>query len=192
MTEALLDLVPVYGTALVFWSTLLGCFGVPAPATVSLLVAGAFISFGEMHFVPVFLAGLAGGLIGDQLGFWLGVKGNQWADRITHRPRMAHRLERAKAISTRWGGFGVFITRWALSPIGPFVNILSGMAGMNWTRFTLYTIAGKIVWVGLFVGLGLAFSHSIEEIAETSGVLAWVLVTAAAVISLIPFAPGRR
>ncbi len=192
MTEALLDLVPLYGTSLVFWSTLLGCFGVPAPATVSLLAAGAFISLGEMHLVPVFLAGLAGGLIGDQLGYWLGVRGDEWASRITHRPKLAQRLERAKAISARWGGFGVFMTRWALSPVGPIINVLSGMAGMKWARFTLYTIAGKIVWVGLFVGLGLVFSHSIEEIAKTSGVLAWILVTAAVIITMLPFTPGRH
>jgi membrane-associated protein len=192
LTETLLDLVPVYGVALVFWSTLLGCFGVPAPATVSLLVAGAFVATGEMDLVPVVVSGLAGGLIGDQLGYWIGVRGGRWSERMTLRPRTAERLERAKTITTRWGGFGVFITRWALSPIGPVINVLSGMAGMGWTRFTLYTIAGKVVWVGLFVGLGLAFSRSVAEIAETSGVLAWVLVIAAIVVTIVPMVPGGR
>lgn len=192
MTEILLDLVPVYGVALVFWSTLLGCFGVPAPATVSLLAAGAFVATGDMDLTPVIVAGLAGGLIGDQIGYWIGVRGGRWSERMTLRPQIVERIEKAKDISSRWGGFGVFMTRWALSPIGPIVNILSGMAGMGWTRFTLYTILGKVVWVGLFVGLGLAFSRSVAEIAQTSGALAWILVIAVTIVTVVPFGPGKR
>jgi membrane-associated protein len=84
-------------------------------------------------------------------------------------------MERARALSERWGGAGVFFSRWLFAPLGPSVNLVSGMVGAAWARFTFFDVLGEIVWVTLYLSLGYAFSRSIVEIAELTGDLAWFL-----------------
>jgi membrane-associated protein len=176
--DTLLDLVPVYGVAVVFAAVALGCFGVPAPATVSLVVAGAFIASGDLALVPVLVTGFVAAIIGDQAGYWAGVSGSRWAERLQASTRTGDTIAKSRALIRRWGPLGVFLSRWLVSPLGPPVNVASGMLGMPWPVFTAAGVAGKAIWVGLFTGLGYAFSHSLATVAEVSGTIAWSLVLA--------------
>jgi membrane-associated protein len=56
------------------------------------------------------------------------------------------------------------------------------MVGATWRRFTLFAVLGELVWVGLYMALGFAFSRSIVAIADLTGDLAWFLVAAAAAL----------
>lgn len=176
MLDTLIDLVPVYGTLLVFVAVVLGCFGVPAPATVSLIVAGAFVASGDLGLVPVAAIGLLGAVIGDQAGYWAGVRGSRWAGRLSGSPGAAETMARARAFTARRGGLAVFLSRWLFSPLGPAVNVASGLLGMPWLRFTLCAVPGKAIWVALFVGLGYAFSQNLALVAEVSGSVALAVV----------------
>lgn len=73
-----------------------------------------------------------------------------------------------------------FFTRWLLSALGPYVNLIAGAMNMSWLRFSLAGVAGEIVWVGLYVGLGAGFSAYILQIADiasnASGFLAAAVV----------------
>jgi membrane-associated protein len=172
--DTLLALIPVYGVTLVFTSVALGCFGVPAPATVSLVVAGAFVEAGQVPLVPVVAAGLLGAATGAQAGYWVGVRGGGWAAR--RGVARARSFARAREWIARWGAAGVFLSQWLMSPLGPPINVASGMLGMPWGRFTVWCAIGQAIWVGLFVGLGYAFSHSLPLIVDLSRSLGLVLV----------------
>jgi membrane-associated protein len=77
----------------------LGCFGVPAPATVSLVVAGAFVASGDLALAPVLAVGFVGAIIGDQAGYWAGVSGSRWAERLQGAPVRGDAIARARASS---------------------------------------------------------------------------------------------
>jgi membrane protein DedA with SNARE-associated domain len=86
----MLGLVPTYGPLAVFVAALLGCFGVPVPGTLVLLAAGAFAASGEMAIGKVVTGGLAGAIVGDQAGYWLGAFGSDGAvQRLTRRRQVA-------------------------------------------------------------------------------------------------------
>ena len=74
------------------------------------------------------------------------------------------------------GGWGIFLSRWLLTPLGPFVNITSGLSGYSWPRFLFYDILGEALWVTLYVLLGKFFSDSVEEIGDMLGDLTWTVV----------------
>jgi len=79
----------------------------------------------------------------------------------------------------------VFFSRWLVSPLGPYVNFLSGGTRVNWLTFTLWDIAGEAVWVGLYVGLGFAFSDQLEAVGQILGNLSGALAA-----GLVTFALG--
>jgi membrane protein DedA with SNARE-associated domain len=175
VTELLMGLVPAYGAAAIFLVTAVSCLGVPVPGSLALLVGGSFVASGDLGLGAVAGAGLGGALMGDQAGYWLGAVGGERAQAFAGRHGLASAIERARALSERWGGAGVFFSRWLFAPLGPSVNLVSGMVGAAWARFTIYDALGEIVWVTLYISLGYVFSRSIVEIAELTGDLAWFL-----------------
>ena len=120
MTETLLGLVPTFGPLAVFAATLLGCFGFPVPGSLVLLSAGSFVASGEMALAAVLFGGLAGAIIGDQAGYWLGAYGGEAiVQRLSRRHQSAAGLSAARAFTLRWGKLGVFFSRWLVAPLGP-------------------------------------------------------------------------
>jgi membrane protein DedA with SNARE-associated domain len=165
--DALFVTVATYGSIAVFVITFLSCLAVPVPASVIMLIGGAFAASGDLQLVKVALSAYAGAVIGDQVGFLLGRAGvgalERWA---AARRSRAFLLGRARASIHRWGGLGVFFSRWFVSPLGPWVNFASGAGRMHWARFTAWGAAGEAMWVGLYVGLGYIFAESLPAVVE--------------------------
>jgi membrane protein DedA with SNARE-associated domain len=185
MTEAMLGLVPTYGPLAVFAATILSCFGVPIPGALVLLAAGSFVASGEMALTAVLVGGLAGAIIGDQAGYWLGAHGGESIVlRISRRHQLATALGAAKAFAVRWGRLSVFLSRWLVAPLGPPINLVAGPLGMSWLAFSLIGGLGEVVWVCGYVALGYAFSQSIVAISTLLGDLAWFLAAGGTAVLL--------
>lgn len=185
MIDTLIGLVPDHGPWIVTLATYLSCLAVPVPTSLIMLSAGAFTAAGDLSLTVTVLGALAGAVAGDQTGFAIGRRGGGLLARIAARPgRRRATLERAQRLVERWGGLGVFLSRWLLSPLGPYVNFVTGAAGMSWARFTLFGTAGEAVWVGLYIGLGHAFAGQIEAVAELAGNLSGFLAAGALTLGL--------
>jgi membrane protein DedA with SNARE-associated domain len=52
------------------------------------------------------------------------------------------------------------------------------MAGLPWLVFTVAGVAGETIWVGLYIGLGMVFSTSIQALADVLGTLSWLILAA--------------
>lgn len=155
----------------------LSCLGIPVPTSLAMLAVGALVAEGEMELGPVIGYGIAGAVAGDQIGYFIGrLGGPPVAARLSARFPVAAAIDRARALVRRWGGLAVFFTRWLLSPTGPYVNLVSGMAPLSWLRFTIAGVAGETVWVCLYVALGMTFSESVQTLADLLGNLSLFLV----------------
>jgi membrane protein DedA with SNARE-associated domain len=62
----------------------------------------------------------------------------------------------------RRGSAAVFLSRWFVAALGPYVNLAAGAARLPWSKFTFWGIAGEAVWVALYVGLGHSFTGNLE------------------------------
>lgn len=185
MTDQLLSLLSIYGLPALFAVLVVASVGAPLPVTFLLVAAGSFVEQGELNLWEVCALACAGAVVGDQIGYAVGRFGGRGLVRkITARFGGGSAVERAEAFAHRWGGAGVFLSRWLFTPLGPWINLSSGEARYPWLRFTLWDVAGEALWVVLYVSLGRLFSGSVQELADLLGNLAWVAVGALATLVL--------
>lgn len=185
MIDDLLALVPQFGPPLVGLTTFLSCLALPVPSSLLMLTAGGFAAAGDLALAETALLALAGAVLGDQAGYLIGTTGSAALRRhLSGGGRRAAVAGRAAALAERWGGTGVFLSRWLFSPLGPYVNFAAGAAGIGWPRFTLWGAAGEAVWVTLYVGLGYAFAANIEALASVLGNLSGTLAAGAVTVGL--------
>jgi membrane-associated protein len=185
MTAWLLALVPQYGLWLLAATTFLSCLALPFPASILMLTAGGFAAAGDLVLWQAFLAAAAGGIAGDQLGYWAGRGlGTPTLARLRKDPGRDKLLARADALMRRRGITAVFLSRWLLSPLGPWVNLIAGSTSYAWLRFTLAGIAGESVWAGLYIGAGFGFGGNVEAASEMLGSVLGLVGALGAVIAL--------
>jgi len=148
-------------------------------------VTGALVSQGVMNFwLSIALAGL-GSVIGDQIGYAIGRwGGSALIERFGDFLGGREKLQAAEAKARRWGGPGVFLTRWLLSALGPAVNLVSGTAGYPWARFVFWDVVGEFLGVTIYILLGRIFSDRVIELDAVLGDLSWTLLAAAAAVVL--------
>jgi membrane-associated protein len=184
MTDQVLALLPLYGAIALFGILIVSCAGFPGPASLLLLVVGSFVAQGEMTLWQVLVAGIAGAVIGDQIGFLAGrVGGRMLLGRITKI--VGHTgIKRAEAFTMRWGGAAIFFSRWLVNPLGPWINLSSGIADYPWIRFILWDVLGEVFWVVLLITLGEIFSDRVQSLTDVLGHLAWFIVGAICVAIL--------
>lgn len=185
MTDWLLALVPTYGLWLLAATTFCSCLALPFPASILMLTAGGFVAAGDLVLWQTFGAAAAGGIAGDQVGFWAGRwLGKPLLTRLRADPARDKLLGRAVDIMDKRGVVAVFLTRWLFSPLGPWVNLTAGSTSYAWLPFTIAGVAGEAVWSGLYVGMGYGFGGNIEAASDMLGSILGVLAGGGAVIIL--------
>lgn len=185
MTDWLLGLVPQYGLWLLAATTFFSCLALPFPASILMLTAGGFAAAGDLVLWQAFLAAAAGGVAGDQLGYWAGRGvGHSVLSRLRKDPARDRLLARADAMMDRRGVLAVFLSRWLVSPLGPYVNLIAGSTAYGWPRFTAAGVAGESVWAGLYVGFGYGFAGNVEAASQALGSALGMVGGAGAVLAL--------
>jgi membrane protein DedA with SNARE-associated domain len=185
VTGTLLALVPVWGLWLVAGTTLASCLALPIPASLMMLAAGGFAAAGDLVLWQVAAAALGGAVAGDQLGYLAGRSGGARVLSALARDgtrRVA--LDKAAAMMAARGAGAVFLTRWLLSPLGPWVNLTAGSLAMSWPRFTLAGLAGEAVWVGLYTGIGHVFGGNLQAASAMAGSVLGFLAAGAVALAL--------
>src|SRR5437667_158290 len=178
LSEQLLAALSIYGLPLLFGVIMVSSIGIPFPISLLLVAAGSFVEQGDMKFWQVILLASAGAIAGDQIGYAIG----RWGGR-----RFAYKasgwfkggefsLRRAESAARKWEGLGVFLSRWLVTPLGPWLNLTSGFTEYPWHRFLLWDALGEILWVLIYVGIGRIFSDRVQAMSEVLGNLAWVII----------------
>jgi membrane protein DedA with SNARE-associated domain len=181
---ALLELVPDWGALVVGLANLLACMALPIPASLVMLAAGAFIGSGDLSAPAVWAAAILGAVAGDQIGYLIGRYGLlRLSGRLRPHRRAAQMAQEAGQWLERRRIPALFLSRWLVSALGPYVNFAAGAARMRWIDFTLPATAGELVWVTIYLGLGWRFSRDIEDIGSALGSLG--LAVSAGVVAVL-------
>jgi membrane protein DedA with SNARE-associated domain len=176
-TDQLLGAVLVYGVPLLFVVIAVASVGVPFPVSLTLVAAGSFAKQGEMKLLPVIVAASLAAILGDQIGYGISRwGGRRLINRITRRIGGDEKIKKAEALSKKWGGPGIFFSRWLITELGPWLNVTSGITGYPWRHFIVWDVLGEVLWVVLYVMLGYIFSDKVQYIAEILGNLAWAIL----------------
>lgn len=195
MTELFFSLVSTHGTLIIAVTTFLSCLALPIPSSFVMLAGGAFAASGDLDLWAVVAAAYGGAVLGDQTGFRAGRYGGRvLEERVGRAPARAALLARARTYVDRWGVAGVFFSTWLVAPLGPWVNIAAGAAGMGALRFTIWDALGEAVWVAIYVGLGYAFAANIDALSAVlgNGVAAITALAVAAALGALLVQAARR
>jgi membrane protein DedA with SNARE-associated domain len=177
ITDQVLSALLVYGLPVLFGVIMICSVGIPFPVSLVLVAAGSFVEQGEMKLWQVIAVASVAAVLGDQIGYWLSRwGGRRLINRISHKIGGERKIKQAEALTKRWSGAGIFLSRWLVTALGPWVNVTSGIAAYPWRRFLLWDVLGEVLWVVLYVVLGYVFSNRVQAIAEILGNLAWVVV----------------
>ena len=177
ITDQLLAALSQYGLPMLFGVTAIAAVGVPLPISLMLVAAGSFVELGEMKLWQVIVVAGAAAVLGDQVGYALGRWGGQrLLARVKRRKDGVAKITQAQRFAQRWGGAGIFFSRWLVTPLGPWLNLTSGIAAYPWSRFLCWDVLGELLWVIAYVMLGKFFSDRIQALVEVLGNLGWVIV----------------
>jgi len=196
ITDQVLGALLLYGLPVLFGVILICSVGIPFPVSLMLVAAGSFVQQGDMKLWQVITVASVAAIAGDQVGYALARwGGRRLIGRVSRRLGVEAQIKKAEALTKRWSGAGIFVSRWLVTALGPWVNVTSGIAGYPWQRFLLWDVLGEVLWVVLYVTLGYVFSDRVQAMAEILGNLAWVAVgLIVAVIlgwKLMGYAPQR-
>ncbi len=193
LQSTLLTALSSYGAIVIFGAILLASIGLPLPASFLLIMAGSFVESGDLDFNVVVLAGLGGAVLGDHFGYAIGRYGGRGlTQRITRRMGAEKAFARAEAGSLKWGASSVFLSRWLITAIGPYVNLISGITRLKPAKFSVLVLFGETLWVLIYVQLGRWFSDSIGELTDILGDLSYVILGLAVIGVLTYLLLGRR
>jgi membrane protein DedA with SNARE-associated domain len=177
LTDQLLAALLLYGLPAIFGMTVISAAGAPLPTNLMLIAAGSFVEQGEMTMWLVIIVASLAAVLGDQVGYGLARwGGRRLLARISRKIGGEDKIRKTEALAKRWGGPGIFFSRWLVTSLGPWINVTSGISDYPWRRFIFWDVTGNVLWVVLYVMLGYIFSDRVQAVAEVLGYLAWVIL----------------
>ena len=181
--EQLLNALASYGVPILAVVLFVGSVGIPLPNALLLIAAGSFVAGGQLSLWIVVSVSIGASIAGDFTGYAVG----RWLGHATLKrlsPKHRARFEKAEKAIYERGAWTVFLTRWLLTPLGPFVNLISGSSEYPIVLFAVWDVLGEIVWVVLYVGIGRLIAGEVQAISSIASDITWVVVAFAAVIIL--------
>jgi membrane-associated protein len=194
LAASLVDLLPVYGPKLLFVLAILETSfvtGFVVPSGLATSAATVLALDGRLDLMPVVVAAIAGGFVGDTVGFWIG---RAWGHRILEgdgrwarllapeRGRMSHLFGRHPLAT-------VTVSR-LIAFARTVMPMASGMSGLSYRRYVRYEVMGLLAWAGIYVGIGFVARESWEVATRLIGVAGTVVF--AAVTATLWIALRRR
>jgi membrane protein DedA with SNARE-associated domain len=155
---------------------------VPLPGETILLAAGVLVQREHLDLGYTIAFGIAGVVLGDQIGYWVGREGGRpfvlkWGRYLFITQE---RLGRAEAFFERHGGKAVFLARF-FSGFRVFGALVAGISRMRWATFIIYNALGGTVWATAVVLLGYFLGSSLALVERWLGRATLVLVLVLAV-----------
>jgi undecaprenyl-diphosphatase len=170
----LLELLPVYGPAFLFVLAVLETSfvtGLVIPSGVATSLATVLALEGRLDLAAVWVAALAGGAVGDSLGFWIG---RLWGRRLmSGRGRIASafraRHERVAGLLRGHPLYSVTVAR-LISFVRTLMPMGAGMSGLRYRTFLPFELVGLVGWVVLYAGIGALARESWQMATRVVGI----------------------
>lgn len=169
--ETIQEIAHQYGYWTVFLGIMLENAGIPLPGETITLVGGFLAGSGELNYWFVLGCAIAGAVLGDNVGYWIGKKGG-WPLLIVlgrvFRVTEAQLLEVKDQFSQN-AARAVFLGRF-IALLRIFAGPMAGIAQMPYPQFFLCNTAGATIWASVMVSL----SFFVGEIISLEQLISWV------------------
>jgi len=169
--ETIQEIAHQYGYLAVFVGILLENMGIPLPGETITLAGGFLAGSGELDYWLVLASAVAGAVVGDSLGYWIGVFGG-WSlmSRLGSFFRIPEeQLVEAKSQFSDNADKAVFLGRF-VALLRIFAGPLAGIVQMPYPRFLLFNIMGATLWATVMVTL----AYTAGRVVPLATLVAWV------------------
>jgi membrane protein DedA with SNARE-associated domain len=163
MSDYLLTQVINHGAPLFGLILFLGALGIPLPASILLIAAGAFSQQGFLDWSSTAVFGLLGAVAGDVISFGIGVHAKNW---VMKRIEGSSTWKNARDTFESRAGMAVYLTRFLITALAVPTNLIAGGSGYKFRRFLAYDLSGEITWILLYGGLGYWFGNEWELVSN--------------------------
>ncbi|HEY9881153.1 MAG TPA: DedA family protein [Leptolyngbyaceae cyanobacterium] len=186
--ETIQNIAHEYGYWAVFWGILLENAGIPIPGETITLVGGFLAGSGELKFWLVLGTAIAGAVVGDNLGYWVGLYGG-WP--LLKRLGDIFRIKEEKLLAVKEqfsqnAARAVILGRF-VALLRIFAGPLAGIAQMSYPKFFLCNLLGAGMWASVMVSL----AFFVGRLIPLATLVSWVAqFTALALLLVIVWIVG--
>lgn len=180
--ETIQHLAQEYGYGAVFFGIMLENAGVPLPGETITIVGGFLAGSGELNYWGVLASAIAGAVLGDSFGYWLGTIGG-WAlmMRLGSFFRISEsQLEDVRDQFSQNAAKAVFLGRF-VALLRIFAGPLAGIARMPYYKFFLCNLAGAATWASVTVSL----AYFAGKVIPLEDLLSWMSQFAIATLLIV-------
>lgn len=169
--------------------------GVIVPAVPLLFVLCVLAAHAEISLLSLFIAGIAGAMLGDGISYALGKGFEHRIHRVWPFTRYPDWLARSEAFVERHGGKGIIFGRF-IGPLRAFVPMAAGIFRMKPLYFLWMNFLSALVWAPFHLlpgySLGAAAAHAWLPGRPQLLFVAAVLIVVAVLTWLLPQLQERR
>ena len=171
--DLLQELARLYGYWAVFIGIAIENMGIPLPGETIVIVGGFLAGSGELNYWWVLGSAIAGAVLGDNFGYWVGRFGGwQLLIKIGRIFRLQEQqLEQARERYSKNAVQAVFFGRF-VTLLRIFAGPLAGITQMPYKQFLLCNFGGAAVWattivsIAFFLGKAVSLEQIVNWIAQ--------------------------
>ncbi len=180
--ETIQEIAHQYGYWAVFGGILLENTGIPIPGETITLAGGFLAGSGELDYWWVLGSALAGAIIGDNFGYWIGYLGG-WS--LLTRVGRLFRLKEEQLIDVRDrfaenAAKAVILGRF-IALLRIFAGPLAGTARMPYLQFLFCNFLGASIWASVTVSV----AYFAGRLVPLDQLVHWVAQSAFVVLGLL-------
>ena len=165
--------------------------GFVIPGETALLAGGVLAAEGVLDIRVMFVVAVLCAIAGDSVGYEVGKHAGPRLLQTRPLRRHAHRLDDARSLLARRGGWAVFLGRFTAF-FRAVMPALAGLSHMPYGRFLPYNAFGGIVWGTGVVLIGYWAGHAYQKIAQDFGRASAAVVLVLVLAGLITWQVRRR
>jgi membrane-associated protein len=163
MSDYLLTQIINYGAPLFGLILFLAALGIPLPASILLVAAGAFSQQGFLDWPSIAIVGLLGAVAGDAISFGMGFYARNW---VSKHVEGSPAWRNAQQSFDSRAGLAIYLTRFLITALAVPTNLIAGGSGIKFRRFMAYDSLGEFTWIILYGGLGYLFGSQWELVSD--------------------------
>jgi membrane-associated protein len=190
--DGILHLPPIVVLLLVFLLPALEAsafLGIILPGEIGVILGGVLANQHKLPLAAVLVAGIAGAIIGDTIGYWVGKRyGEALLSKIPNRILKPEHITRAEEAIRNFGGKAVFVGRFTAA-LRALVPGMAGMSRIHYGRFLAWNALGGLLWASAFVILGYLAGSQYTRIEHYANYIGLALLAA---IGILLYVRHRR
>ncbi|HKI46767.1 MAG TPA: DedA family protein [Balneolales bacterium] len=179
-----------YGYWALFFVIFLEDFGLPLPGETMLLASSYMAAAGKMHTIDIFVIAVLAAILGDNLGYFIGLKGGRkFLTKYGHYIFLdQERLHHLDDFFSRHGASIIIPARF-IDGLRQVNGLLAGMSRLPWHKFVIYNVLGAILWVGGWMALiRILYTQASQYLGVVKNIQTYLFVL---LVLLIVGAVGR-